>query len=231
MKTSYIIIVLGIAITGSVIFAVTFEFPSSEYYELEITGLKETYLVGEPYSFSYIVSGYGYSCGSNRVTFPINQTDYVTVGSSSSCVASPMMPFYTDILKTYGRTYGNIGLEQAGNYTVTVWFERGINGSTEVTKSFLVVDSTKELEFNDDFDKTWGGPGNRHPAFLGYDIPEICSNEMVKHLVRYSSMFDKGVPYAIEDIGLENGVNIDNFDKCVESLLENRNKDPSWSGK
>jgi len=83
MKTRFLIIIVGIIIASSIIFVITFEFPSSEYYNLEITGLKDTYLVDEPYSFSYTISGYGYSCDSNRVTFPINQTDFITMGSSS----------------------------------------------------------------------------------------------------------------------------------------------------
>jgi len=60
-----------------------------------------------------------------------------------------MMPFYTDILKTRGRTYGNIGLEQAGNYTVTVWFDRGVNGPTQITKSFLVVDNINNQDYEE----------------------------------------------------------------------------------
>jgi len=69
MKTRFLIIIVGIIIASSIIFVITFEFPSLEYYNLEITGLKNTYLVDEPYSFSYTISGYGYSCGSNRVAW------------------------------------------------------------------------------------------------------------------------------------------------------------------
>ncbi len=81
----------------------------------------------------------------------------------------------------------------------------------------------------DDFEDAFGGLGNRHPAFLGYYIPEICSEDIVKHLVRYSSMFDKGVPYVIQEIGLPDGVNIDDFNQCVEILLEIRDDEPSWN--
>jgi len=83
----------------------------------------------------------------------------------------------------------------------------------------------------DDFEDTFGGLGNRHPAFLGYYIPEICSEDIVKHLVRYSSMFDKGVPYVIQEIGLPDGVDIDDFNQCVEILLEIRDDEPSWNRK
>ncbi|QLH10826.1 hypothetical protein DSQ20_04585 [Nitrosarchaeum sp. AC2] len=77
----------------------------------------------------------------------------------------------------------------------------------------------------DNFDKTWSGPENRHPAFLGFDIPEICTEDMIKHLVKYSSMFDRNVHYAIEDIGLENNINVYDFDRCVEELLERNPKE------
>ena len=83
MKTSHIVIILGIIITNSVIFGVTFKIPlgspdqisfefpfREEYYEIEITGMKDIYRIGEQYDFSYIISGYGYSCGSKEITFP-----------------------------------------------------------------------------------------------------------------------------------------------------------------
>ncbi len=82
----------------------------------------------------------------------------------------------------------------------------------------------------DDFEETFGGLGNRHPAFYGYYIPEICSRDTVKHLVQYSSMFDKGVSYVIAEIGLPDGVDRDEFNQCVVILLENRDEEPSWRG-
>jgi len=58
MQTRSMIIILSIIIASSIIFALTFELPTTEHYEIEITGMKDVYLVGEPYSFSYILSGY-----------------------------------------------------------------------------------------------------------------------------------------------------------------------------
>ena len=77
----------------------------------------------------------------------------------------------------------------------------------------------------DDFDKTWGGPGNRHPAFLGFDIPKICSEDMIKHLAKYSSMFDRNAPYMLEWVSLDESINADDFDICVEELLERNPKE------
>ena len=84
MKTSLTIVILGVLIGASVVFGLTFNFTvdsgsqiifespfKEEHYEIEITGMKDVYLVGEQYDFSYIISGYGHSCGSKTVTFPV----------------------------------------------------------------------------------------------------------------------------------------------------------------
>ncbi len=89
---------------------------------------------------------------------------------------------------------------------------RGIN---------LVIES----EPVNDFEETFGGPGNRHPAFLGFDIPQICTEYMIKHLMRYSTLFDRGVPYSLEWISMDDSINADDFDRCVEELLERNPKE------
>lgn len=112
-----------------------------EHYDIEITGLKETYLVGEPYAFSYILSGFGDPCGGIHITFPINKTENFGTGSIPSCLKTIQRDFVLDIRKDQGTTYGHIALQEAGNYTVKVQFEKGSNGPTVATKSFLVVDA------------------------------------------------------------------------------------------
>ena len=82
-----------------------------------------------------------------------------------------------------------------------------------------------EMESIDDFDQTWGGPRNRHPAFLGFDIPKICTEDMIRHLVKHSSMFDRNAPYVLEWISMDKSINKADFDKCVEELLEKNPKD------
>lgn len=112
---------------------------SKEHYTITITGLKDTYLVGEPYSFSYVLSGFGTSCGGKLVTFPINKTHNASEGSSASCVKAFPTNFVLDIRETYGTTYGHIALQEIGNYTVRVQFEKGDNGPTVTEKTFTVV--------------------------------------------------------------------------------------------
>ena len=113
---------------------------SKEHYSITITGLKNTYLVGEPYSFSYMLSGFGAPCGSKLITFPINKTHNASEGSSASCVKAFPTNFVLDIRETYGTTYGHIALQEAGNYTVRVQFEKGNNGPTIAEKTFMVVE-------------------------------------------------------------------------------------------
>jgi len=124
----------------------TIQFPRPEHYEIEITGLKDTYLIGESYSFSYILSGYGSSCGGNTITFPLNKTDNMTEGSSASCLKSNPIDFVLDVRKVYGRSYGHVALQETGNYTVTVSFEKGTNGPTIAQKSFLVIEDNAEKQ-------------------------------------------------------------------------------------
>ena len=54
--------------------------------------------------------------------------------------------------------------------------------------------------------------------------PLGCTYEMANHLDRFSSMFDeKPSSYGIEEIGLPEGVDVKEFDLCVENLLKIRN--------
>jgi len=134
MQTRSMIIILSIIIASSIIFALTFELPTTEHYEIEITGMKDVYLVGEPYSFSYILSGYGYVCGGKDVHFPDQNGDSMRIISSSSCIAGvPMEEFVFDIQKEYGTTYGHVGIKNPGTYTVGVEFEK--SGNFEPTQS------------------------------------------------------------------------------------------------
>jgi hypothetical protein len=156
MKTR-LLIIIGIVIILAIIFGVLIIIdsglrPFKEHYQIEITGLKETYLVGEPYSFSFILSGYGYSCGGMSITWPINKTNNLNDGWIPGCTQSLLSDFVYDEKKEHGRTYGHIALQESGNYTVKVTFEKGSNGPTVATKSFLVVDDVS-TDYDDTLDK------------------------------------------------------------------------------
>ena len=112
---------------------------TQEHYEIEITGLKDVYIVGEKYDFSYIISGYGNSCGSKTVTFPDSNGDTI---ASASCIANlPMGIFVFDIQKEQGATYGHVELKNPGIYTVTVTFDKPSKYfPTTVSKEFRVIE-------------------------------------------------------------------------------------------
>lgn len=115
---------------------------TQEHYEIEITGLKDVYLVGEKYDFSYIISGYGHPCGSKAVTFPDSNGAPITSASSASCIANLQMGIFVfDIQKEQGTTYGHIGIKNPGTYTVTVTFDKPSKYfPTTVSKEFRVVE-------------------------------------------------------------------------------------------
>jgi hypothetical protein len=143
----FVIAIICIAISSAVIFGIfmtgeepLIQFPRQEHYEIEITGLKDSYLVGEFYSFSYILSGFGTPCAGIMVTFPINKTGNMTVGEIPSCLESVPTDFVLDVKGIYGKTFGHVPLQEAGNYTVIISFEKGDNGSTIAKKSFLVLE-------------------------------------------------------------------------------------------
>jgi len=117
-------------------------FDSKENYSIEITGLKDIYLVGERYDFSYILSGYGNSCGSKTVTFPDSNGDTIGSASSASCIANlPMGMFVFDIQKEQGTTYGHVEITNPGTYTVTVTFDKPSKYfPTTVSKEFRVME-------------------------------------------------------------------------------------------
>lgn len=108
-------------------------------YSIEITGLKDSYIIGEPYSFSYILYGFGSPCGGIWITYPINKTNSLSTGWIPSCLKTNPTDFVLDVKKTYGTTYGHVALQELGNYTIRVQFEKGINGPTVAEKNFTVI--------------------------------------------------------------------------------------------
>ena len=113
----------------------------NKHYEIKITGMKDVYLVGEPYSFSYVLSGYGNPCGQKKIIFPDQNGDTMGVVSSSSCIDSPMTEFVYDAEKETGTKYGNTGIKKPGIYNIGVEFERGIMEPTQGGHTFHVVET------------------------------------------------------------------------------------------
>lgn len=132
------------------------------------------------------------------------------------------------------------------------WYEQTCSSQIINTNIDLVYDSGEDsygVEFTfeskndgksrvwvfvecDDFDATFGGPGNRHPAFLGHYIPDVCTNDMVKFLKKHSNIFDNDMPYTspLDGDVLDPSINPDDMVQCENELLDNRDNEPSWHG-
>ena len=190
MNTITIVAILGIVIGGSVVFGLTYKFPvdsddkigfespyREEHYEIQITGIKDVYLLGEKYDFSYIISGYGFLCGGKTVTFPDQNGDTVGTRSSASCIADiPMKDFVFDIQKERGTTYGHIIIKNPGTYNVTITFDRPSSDfPTKSVKEFQVVDYKSNTDISNELKVVLDSCVNESPQ------------ERIEHPLRYTN--------------------------------------------
>ncbi len=111
-----------------------------EHYEIEITGMKKIYRIGEQYDFSHVISGYGHSCGSLEITFPDQNGNTMKILSEQLCLADlPMKDFVLDAQKQYDTTSVHGTVKVPGIYNVTVTFDRpSPDFPTTATKEFRV---------------------------------------------------------------------------------------------
>ena len=150
MKTS-LLIIIGMVMTGSVVFAIFFS-PSlgDEHYDITISGLKDVYLINEPYFFSYTISGYGYSCADSEITYPDDNGNTVRNFIDADCNAGePKTKF---IISSTDPNMKSIGIKNPGRYNVNVLFDKSPPAHIEPTQSgkeFHVV----EKICDDDNDK------------------------------------------------------------------------------
>lgn len=154
METRYLVIILGFVIGVSVFVGTILMLPNSgsgvyfedpfrdEHYEIEIAGMKDVYLVGQRYDFSYIISGYGNTCGGTKVLFPDKNGDTKGIAYHVDCVAgTPKRDFVWDVQKEQGKTFGHVSIIKPGRYTVGVEFERSDNFEpTQSGHTFHVVE-------------------------------------------------------------------------------------------
>lgn len=82
--------------------------------------------------------------------------------------------------------------------------------------------------FNEDFedvDKILGGPGNRHPSFLGFYVDSHCTDEMIQFMQKYTTMFERGTPLMVEWVGLPDTINEWEYHSCFEGTKAKRGED------
>ena len=92
----------------------------------------------------------------------------------------------------------------------------GLSDGMSVEKFNECVDFIYEKRVFDEFDRTWGGPGNRHPAFLGYEISDSCTEDMVRYLDAYTNIFTSDEHLVWNQAGLPEHVNKKQFYVCFE---------------
>lgn len=121
------------------------EISLEEYYKIEILGLKDEYMVGEEYSFYFVVSGNGYSCANYQVIYPDENGNIMHMGAEVLCASEQSMHEFNFNPLGGKRTLGNTGIDKPGTYTVTVTFEKPSKYyPTTISKEFRVVGSFAE---------------------------------------------------------------------------------------
>ena len=116
-----------------------------EHYEIEIFGLKDEYMVGEEYSFYYVISGYGHSCANHQASYPDENGNIIHVGAEVLCAPEKLMHEFNFNPLEGKRTLGNTGIKKPGTYSITVTFEKPSKYyPTTTTKEFRVVEAIAE---------------------------------------------------------------------------------------
>lgn len=132
---SLIILFLIIGIIGTMSILYAYQLP---HYSLEIQGMKDTYYVGEKYSFYYTLSGYGHTCGTWLVWYPDQKGDVIPKGEVIDCSRPTNKEFSFNSEK-----FTSIMPDTAGIYNVTVSVSK-IKESTVF--EFTVISTESSLQ-------------------------------------------------------------------------------------
>jgi hypothetical protein len=122
---------------------------NEEHYKIEIMGLKDEYTVGEEYSFSFVISGYGHSCANYQASYPDENGNIIHVGAEVLCAPEKSMHEFKFNPLDGKEPLGNTGIKKPGTYTISVTFEKPNKYyPTTISKEFRVVESITE-NFNE----------------------------------------------------------------------------------
>ncbi len=151
MKTGFLIlIVLALGFVGTA-FALDDNALSptlmtlEEHYEIEIVGLKEEYVLGEEYSFSFVISGYGNECAKYEVFFPDENGHIVGISAEPLCDPNPTLHEFKINYSDSKGTLGNTAIKNPGTYVVTIIFDKPNKYfPTTISKEFRVVGSVMD---------------------------------------------------------------------------------------
>ena len=117
------------------------ETSTKEHYTIEIFGLKDEYLLGEEYSFYFVISGYGSSCAGYDVRYPDENGNMLGMGTEPLCALN--IPLHEFKINHFNMNdyFGNMVIKELGTYTVTVTFDKPNKYyPTTISKEFNVVE-------------------------------------------------------------------------------------------
>ena len=110
-----------------------------EHYEIEIVGLKDEYVLGEEYSFYFIISGYGHECAGINLSYPDENGKLHGWGQMPLCDPNLIKHDFEINSTDRQELFGDITIKNPGTYTVTVIFDQPNKYfPTTVSKEFRV---------------------------------------------------------------------------------------------
>jgi len=144
MKTR-LLIIIGIIVISAIVISYSFGYiPFDEHYEIEITGLKDTYTTDDIYSFDYHITGIGDSCAEITVMYPDENGETLTRASIPGCAAERSLPVPITRSSFHG-PLGNIAIKIPGTYKISVTYEPiGSILSATTTKEFEIIKSPND---------------------------------------------------------------------------------------
>lgn len=114
---------------------------TQEHYEIEIIGLEDEYVLGEEYSFYFIISGYGHECTGINVSYPDENGKLQGSGQEHICDPNLVMHDFEINSTDRQELFGNIAIKNPGTYIITVTFDRPSQYfPTTVSQEFRVVE-------------------------------------------------------------------------------------------
>jgi len=181
MKTRIqIIFFLVVIFVGSIL--ILYLVPIPTHYSLEIQGMKDTYFVGEQYSFYYTLSGFGNTCGSWLVMFPDSNGYVKHRGEVIDCTSSKNQEISYDS-RSDSRLFTSVVPYVEGTYNVTVSVEK-----VKETAVHQFTVSSKDPE-NDKRRIGWTPAFEYHRVQInGTSAVQICS--MLKIMCPENPVFD-----------------------------------------
>ncbi len=192
MKTIHLILLfVGIGLIAAI--PISFVFTQQSHYSLEIQGMKNTYVIGEEYSFYYTLSGYGNTCGTWFVWYPDQNGDIIHKGEVVDCHRPTNVDISYDSRKDV-RMFRSFVPNIEGIYNVTVSVEKV---KEPVIHEFRVVSSDSQVKQVSDLNvQNCNGIDGREELECFANSFESCNPAMINYVI-YTIEGDPGYLKAV----------------------------------